>query len=261
MEASQNQRYEVPLLMTGPLVCASLEDRKTHTRRVVVPGRLKVRLPSQVVPEEIHPLLPRGEGARCGTYSAELNRYGAVSAHVGRDKKTRFGLKPGEFDFLCPYVEGRTSLVDSPHVPGQKVWRVVPSHEQRLWVRETWCEGYEGTRQPFLYRATYNGGAKHTWRPSIFMPRKACRLELIVLEVHLVLLQDITGHEVITEGIPPLRIHQPDVGRTGRGPLLDAFASGWDKINGKRAKGAYAWDKNPWVWDIHYKRATRLRGE
>ena len=224
---------ERPILFSGEMVRAILEGRKTQTRRVVVPTQSKPR----VAPLRMEPWIIDGE--------QQEDDYGAPAWA---------GFHPeywGEAKwFTCPY--GQVG--------------------DRLWVRETWrpcavpqcsdtaiCVEYRESDYCKLgHLSTLN---RTGWRPSIFMPRKACRLELIVLEVHLVLLQDITGHEVITEGIPPLRIHQPDVGRTGRGPLLDAFASGWDKINGKRAKGAYAWDKNPWVWDIHYKRATRLRGE
>jgi hypothetical protein len=28
----------------------------------------------------------------------------------------------------------------------------------------------------------------------------------------------------------------------------------WDKLNGKRDHGAYAWEKNPWVWVIDFER-------
>lgn len=32
------------------------------------------------------------------------------------------------------------------------------------------------------------------------------------------------------------------------------FRNLWDSINSKRAKGKYAWAKNPWVWVIAFRR-------
>ncbi len=39
--------------------------------------------------------------------AAKLNRHGAVSAVVGT---ALLGIKPGEFDFVCPLAKGRTYL-------------------------------------------------------------------------------------------------------------------------------------------------------
>lgn len=44
---------------------------------------------------------------------------------------------------------------------GAPVLRCPALAGDRLWVRETWTTGYPGTADPYLYRATYEGGADH----------------------------------------------------------------------------------------------------
>ena len=88
----------------------------------------------------------------------------------------------------------------------------------RLWVRETFCIGYEHTKGqytalPFsgceefrraLYRA--DGGdppdePQRYWKPSIFMPRWASRITLEITEVRVQRLQDISEEDAIAEGM------------------------------------------------------------
>src|SRR5207302_641465 len=69
----------------------------------------------------------------------------------------------------------------------------------RLWVREKW--GYrdeflkQGGRGPFVYAADgAPAGAKFTpWRPSLHMPRAACRLVLGITAARAERLQNITA--------------------------------------------------------------------
>lgn len=78
-------------------------------------------------------------------------------------------------------------------------------------------------------------------RPSIFMPRWASRISLLVTDVSAERVQDITDMGALHEGIS-----------TNEGkPLRDAFQMLWDQINGKR-EGA-AWGANPWVWVIKFE--------
>lgn len=69
-----------------------------------------------------------------------------------------------------------------------------------LWVRETWAPGIE----PGTYRYRADGdllppGEK--WRPSIHMPRVACRLTLRVTRTWIERLVDISWRDVLAEGI------------------------------------------------------------
>ena len=80
----------------------------------------------------------------------------------------------------------------------------------RLWVRETWYSPCESATDHgnVVYRATATSAELHQksklnrpWRPSIFMPRWASRLNPPVLKVRVERVQDITAADCIAEGI------------------------------------------------------------
>lgn len=113
--------------------------------------------------------------------------------------------------------------------------------------------------------------SKPRWRPSIHMPRWASRLTLLVTDVRVERLQDISEGDAIAEGIERLR--------SGRGfydPTLShadsraacrfggyfetathAFEALWRSIN-----GADAWEENPWVaavtFTVHARNIDQL---
>lgn len=84
-------------------------------------------------------------------------------------------------------------------------------------------------------------------RPSMFMPRWASRVTLIVKDVKIERLQDISGADAIAEGAEitdQLTMTGPMV-RVAAGTYLSPVAwyhRLWDDINGPGA-----WDANPWV--------------
>lgn len=143
------------------------------------------------------------------------------------------------------------SLSDCPYgVPGD-----------RLWVRETWQYNPHGG---IVYKA--GSGIVDCdgrgWRPSIYMPKVASRLALEVVSVRVERVQQISGPDAIAEGlanIPGDPLHEPD-GSVVEGLYrhyalyIERFRNLWDSLNAKRDGGAYAWDKNPWVWVIEFKR-------
>lgn len=144
----------------------------------------------------------------------------------------------------------------------------------RLWVRETWqhsnfpLDPYDESCTVF-YRADYMDdphgpdgekspeGRYRNWEPSIHMFRSASRILLEVTAVRVERLQDISAADAVAEGIARdgdgyERFHvDPDapVGQSfTRNPVL-AYRGLWESIN-----GVGAWDKNPWVWVIEFKR-------
>ncbi|USE78951.1 hypothetical protein NDR89_20150 [Cupriavidus gilardii] len=145
----------------------------------------------------------------------------------------------------------------------------------RLWVRETWQhENYPlGPYEPdctVFYRADYLDdplgpdlersvdGIRRRWNPSIHMPRTACRLVLEVTGVRVERLQDISYEDAIAEGMfDPGTIEStyPLTGETGEqlGRRLShpqrSFAILWEELNGPGA-----WDANPWVWVVEFRR-------
>lgn len=115
----------------------------------------------------------------------------------------------------------------------------------RLWVRETFNNDWT---DHVIYRA--DGGSaveagwprEPKWRPSIFMPRAACRLVLEVTAVRVERLQQIREADVHAEGC---QLVQGEDARWHYGSL-------WNSLNAKRGFG---WDTNPWVWVIEFNDA------
>lgn len=72
----------------------------------------------------------------------------------------------------------------------------------KLWVREAHCLP-RPDKAPLLYRADHPETADLglRWRPSIHMPRWASRLTLIVTEVRVQRLQEISEEDAIAEGV------------------------------------------------------------
>lgn len=135
----------------------------------------------------------------------------------------------------------------------------------KLWVRETWkpeeleC-GQDGVRyaaddgfQPIedtAEAADAWGEAYHSrhfdkWRPSIHMPRWACRLLLEVTAVRVERLHDIDNPDAILEGTPDLRTHD------NMWDMRQCFRHLWDSINGKRP--GCSWQDNPFVWVVTFR--------
>lgn len=123
----------------------------------------------------------------------------------------------------------------------------------RLWVRETWQSNEEKTK--FIYKADYAGNGGFVcgedillgWRPSIFMPKKACRLFLEIVDIRVERVMDITEEDSLAEGVQPGKSMSMGHIHTGK----EHFWGLWDSINKKRGFG---WNINPWVWVVEFKR-------
>jgi hypothetical protein len=126
-----------------------------------------------------------------------------------------------------------------------------------LWVRETWCNMCEDCdeckpkRTGYLYKAD---GLRQrscpyeiTWRPSIFMPREACRIFLRVKSVRVERVQEISEEDAKAEGV-----------KRSLYRWSQEFHWLWDSINAERGFG---WDKNPWVWVIEFERCEKPEEE
>ena len=126
-----------------------------------------------------------------------------------------------------------------------------------LWVRETWQHWFDDESK-YIYKAAWpDGPIKSGWKPSIFMPRSACRLFLTIKDVRVERVQDITHDDASKEGV------DPGCGECGNSALpdgcgcdnpmplhRDSFIYLWNSINEKRGFG---WDVNPWVWVVEFE--------
>ena len=126
-----------------------------------------------------------------------------------------------------------------PYLPGD-----------RLWVREGFAIQKGGG---VIFRADHPDadfsaplGAVGSWRPSIHMPRWASRLTLIVTDVRVQRLQEISSADAIAEGCPPYA-NSATIDCDTPNPR-DDFKRLWNGIHGPGA-----WDANPWVAAISFE--------
>jgi hypothetical protein len=118
-----------------------------------------------------------------------------------------------------------------------------------IWVRETFQNSLNTNE--YCYKADTDNpiylDKKWKWKPSLFMPKDACRIFLKCVSVHAERLQDIDEQSAINEGIeivPLSNIYYKDY--TGNGYFQKAvfsYYSLWQKINGKDSH-----KENPFVW-------------
>ena len=136
-----------------------------------------------------------------------------------------------------------------------------------LWVREAWNTYSEYVSKPdysvmgtedFVYRADDNRVDK--WKPSIHMPKAACRIWLMVEVVRVERLQEISERNAMDEGIEA--VGYDDVDGTAWKDYLakkgnyypyyysgkKSFKSLWVSMNGPES-----WETNPWVWVVKFR--------
>ena len=120
----------------------------------------------------------------------------------------------------------------------------------RLWVRETWTATGTGlwtiaharariARDQRIFFAADGGGGP--WWQSIHMPREFSRLTLIVTDVRVQRLHDISHEDALAEGM-----------NGGIGPGYDSAAHQymllWNAVHGHDA-----WALNPWVVALRFR--------
>lgn len=132
--------------------------------------------------------------------------------------------------------------------------------DDTLWVRETWCKfgdiiGVNEDADVYYYKADYSCPVDKSikrWRPSIHMPREASRISLLVKNIRVERLQDITPYDAWNEGCRignslPWEQHIPELQQQCRDVV---FRGLWDSINAKRGFG---WATNPFCWVISFE--------
>lgn len=107
-----------------------------------------------------------------------------------------------------------------------------------LWVRETFCPL---SNRKYLYKANHLPPAEIEfikWKPSIFMPKEACRLFLKVTDVRAERLHDISDEDARAEGV-----------KTDYGSYRHGFIDLWKSINGEQS-----WNDNPFVYALTFEK-------
>lgn len=207
---------EHPIIMSAESVRHILAGTKQETRRIV-----KHQYPYENTE-------PKEHSAHPGLWIAYTH-----------DGKLRNGPESGEV--RCPYGAAGSFL----------------------WVKETWAHADEKhPRSRICYRAdmtawgvadatdittgelvpdqkcfpsvVYPGTVKR-WKSSLYMPRWASRIRLLVCRVRMDRLHEMTEEDARAEGCASLA----------------EYKAVWQTINGDRVQ----WEKNPWVWVVGFLRA------
>ena len=225
---------ERQLLMSGRNVRAIFAGAKTVTRRP-----LREQPPAEC---GIHYML--GNESWLAPEKRAPLRHSWEAWHGPLFEKRPAKWLCGRFDAKCPYG-----------VPGD-----------RLWIRETWRErGYIGTdrdgveteAEGYEYRADFDDEPPTgRWRPSIFMPRAACRLVVELADIQVERLQEIDEAGAGIEGASLFHAELAERAHSSGAEYTlptqrEIFRNGWDELNERRGFG---WDADPWVWVLTFKK-------
>lgn len=132
-----------------------------------------------------------------------------------------------------------------------------------LWGRETFCKSELDVESKKLYPELsdyiYRAGSDYInlkWKPSIFMPKEACRIFLKIIDIRVERLFDISEEESINEGVEKAFNNREwknyCVPQTYWTYAKLSFETLWISINGKAS-----FNKNPWVWVIKFERIEK----
>lgn len=213
---------ESPILFSAPMVRATLDGRKTQTRRVVQRTALEWLQSAGFTPEFV--------AAR----ENDLSPYGYAG--------DRLWVK----ETFIAYGRWETRHSEKK---GRDEWHFV---DMTIECDRAYQYATDDANVPL---AADRGGVLPGWhrRPSIFMPRAASRITLEIADVRIQRLQDINQVDAIAEGVERgFDGYHVDDGRHFHGTSARlSYASLWDGLNAERG---FAWETNPFVWVVQFRR-------
>lgn len=213
-----------PILFNTEMVRAILDGRKSCTRRVIKP-QPKARL--------------------CYTYAGS---HGCIGKWTYPSRGAR--------EFWGEEYKLPENIKDEEL---SKRWNPPYHTDDILYVRETWFKGLER----YIYRADYSDTEKFyrdgkeiemKWHPSLHMPKEAARICLRVTDVRVERLQEITGQDVLKEG---LNSHVHPQASYFDGNQREMFEKLWNSTIKKSDLERYGWDASPYVWVIEFERCEK----
>lgn len=171
--------------------------------------------------------------------------------------------KLGENDFAYMSIGGMSGPYKCPY--GQV--------GDTLWVRESFCltQPYDPETYYFGYKdgwhsdnpasSKYDFSEPDVWKPSIHMPKEACRIFLKIINVRVERLNQISHDDSLKEGIidyqdGTYKNYYTNKGLRGKDGVecvlpKASFQSLWCSIN-----GFISWEANPFVWVIEFERCA-----
>lgn len=208
---------EKPILFSGSMVRAILNDYKCQTRRVIKPQPPHWRWNHYSWDE------------RCINVASDDDKDG--------------------YYVICPYGKPGDRLWVRETWAHDDVYckDIRCGNIDHIW--------WKANEEQFGTANSFAGNAR--WHPSIHMPRWASRITLEIVKIRVEKLQDIAKDEnvedIFEEGLPKHAYYEfadnepTDINVE---EALEDFQDLWNSINAQRG---YGWDHNPWVWVIEFK--------
>ena len=209
---------ERPILFKPEMVRAIIEGRKTQTRRVV-------KDQERQDPGGIYECKP-GDLLRCP--------YGEVGDRLWVRETWQYYDWSEDGEPFIRYAADNQSILH--------------------WPPEDWAERVEDIWESLSRTENYSIDSRardRKWRPSLLMPRWACRLVLDVTDIRVERLNEITEEDAKAEGCRPVGLitGKECILEPSKGSYLLHFKDLWHSIHQKDGKD---WVKNPFVWVIHF---------
>lgn len=231
-----------PILFSTPMVRALLAGTKTQTRRIVKP-QPKHRLVDGLAHVTIG-MNPADDGAVW---------YDADGIHPGREVRSPYRVGDvlwvreahSIFDLRPENLDHPSAKPPTTEWPASVQYRADVEEAERLGIPIPSETRFSVPASE--WRASFD--TDHlVWRPSIHMPRWACRLFLRVTDVRAQRVQEISEADAVAEGMKPRPVEPYDCFDDPR----EQFAFAWDSLHGPGA-----WARNDWVWAYTFERAAK----
>lgn len=234
---NKNTKTERPILFNAEMVKAILSGNKTQTRRIMR------RQPDAV------------EYFKRGEVTADTDAKHAILRCYDNPKGFKNCASGWSADatYKTPFSEFNVG--------------------DQLWVRETFCYGrideFDSTEPAARYLYVDDSGDycglpvypiykqyvisegieddEVKWKPSIHMPRWACRIVLEITKIRIERLQDITKEDAKAEGFD-YSTHPSAIKMGYAVGARTNFRHTWEEIY-----GTTSWNQNPWVWVVEFK--------
>ncbi|EJN06441.1 hypothetical protein [Herbaspirillum sp. YR522] len=208
---------ERPILFSAPMVRALLAGQKTQTRRAFS-KRMIDTMYNAAHMGEVSYFIDGGEMEENDlSYVADWCPYGKIGDRMWVRETWRGVVEISPPDAIKPEYG---------------VARYIPAQEH--------CKRIE-------YAATQECG-DDPWRPSIHMPRWACRILLEIVSVRVEKLNDCSVSDALAEGVFTWWREIEQTASDHPAPPA-IYRELWESIN-----GAGSWAANPWVWVVEFRR-------
>jgi hypothetical protein len=242
-----------PLLMSVSMATQSRNNNKTVTRRII---KFNKKIINPII--GFTAMTPKGYFSVRGEHAS--GEY-------------------GESFFKMPFNVGDVLWVREEHY-ARGLWKKngiskTGKQKYRFEIRRNEDFRYPDKLPPFGISTGRKNKIGWYKRPSLFMPKAACRLFLEITKVSIERLHDISEKDIVKEGVkynthngypvfaieenaayqfmpPGFKLNGSGIPITEKDLLFAHFAELWCKINGRKS-----WDENPWVWVVEFKKVTK----